>query len=89
MRTATRVIAATALGLPLLFGAPSMALASGDHHGKPVEHCKQECKPVKEDCKKDRKKDCKKPSVHQDLDQNSKNEQTNVYTNEQHASQDA
>ncbi|CAM00721.1 hypothetical protein [Saccharopolyspora erythraea] len=37
MRTATRLVAATALALPVLFGASGMALADGDHghkHGK-------------------------------------------------------
>ena len=34
MRTAKRVIAATALGLPLLLGAPGMAMADGGHHHK-------------------------------------------------------
>ncbi|WP_190821007.1 hypothetical protein [Saccharopolyspora pogona] len=32
MRSAKRVIAATALGLPILLGAPGMALADGGHH---------------------------------------------------------
>ncbi|MEV4648304.1 hypothetical protein [Saccharopolyspora sp. NPDC049357] len=37
MHNAKRVVAATVLGLPLLLGAPGMALAGGgDHgHGKP------------------------------------------------------
>lgn len=39
MRTAKRVIAATALGLPLLFGAQGAALADGGHHAhKPPQH---------------------------------------------------
>ncbi|MGW5642734.1 hypothetical protein ACWEV3_29410 [Saccharopolyspora sp. NPDC003752] len=32
MRSAKRVIAATALGLPIMLGAPGMALADGGHH---------------------------------------------------------
>jgi hypothetical protein len=35
MHNAKRVVAATVLGLPLILGAPGMALASGGHHGKP------------------------------------------------------
>ncbi|GAA2796091.1 hypothetical protein [Saccharopolyspora taberi] len=44
MRTAKRVIVATALGLPLLFGAPGMALADGHGHKKAdeVQHQDQE-----------------------------------------------
>lgn len=35
MRTVQRVIAASALGLPILLGAPGMALAADDGGGKP------------------------------------------------------
>ncbi|MEU5848237.1 hypothetical protein [Saccharopolyspora shandongensis] len=35
MLSAKRVIAATALGLPLMLGAPGMALADDGGHGKP------------------------------------------------------
>ncbi|EQD83099.1 hypothetical protein A8924_5745 [Saccharopolyspora erythraea NRRL 2338] len=66
-----RVLVAAALGLPLVFGAPGMAVADGDHHHKPVEHCKQhDCKPAKEHCKKD--KDCKPEKQHCKKDQDCK-----------------
>ncbi|MEV4646344.1 hypothetical protein [Saccharopolyspora sp. NPDC049357] len=35
MHNAKRVVAATVLGVPLLLGAPGMAMAGGDQHGKP------------------------------------------------------
>ncbi|CAM04601.1 hypothetical protein ACFQ0O_27475 [Saccharopolyspora spinosporotrichia] len=48
-----------------------MAVADGDHHHKPVEHCKQhDCKPAKEHCKKD--KDCKPEKQHCKKDQDCK-----------------
>jgi hypothetical protein len=36
MHNAKRVVAATVLGVPLLLGAPGMALAGGDHGKPPV-----------------------------------------------------
>ncbi|MDA3625183.1 hypothetical protein OU415_07035 [Saccharopolyspora sp. WRP15-2] len=39
MRSAKRVIAVTALGLPLLFGAPAMAFADGGHNGDGGKPC--------------------------------------------------
>lgn len=63
MRSAKRVIAATALGLPLLFGAPGMAFADGGHDGGKPCHSKK----------------CHEGDVQkQDQDQDASTEQTNV-----------
>jgi hypothetical protein len=62
MRSAKRFIAATALGLPLLLGAPGMALANDDHdsYGKPC-HSKK----------------CDKDGQNIDQDQDNSTEQKN------------
>ncbi|MER7014101.1 hypothetical protein ABT324_21990 [Saccharopolyspora sp. NPDC000359] len=41
MRSAKRAIVATALGLPLMIGAPAMALADGHHDGGKPCHSKK------------------------------------------------
>lgn len=73
MRNAKRAVAATALGLPLIFGAPGVALAdSADSQAK------------KCDSKSDKKKDCKVNNApfwvqlqEQEAAQENKTEQTN------------
>jgi hypothetical protein len=54
MLSAKRVIAATALSLPILLGAPGMALAGGDHEdhdGKPChsKKCKDDGQKIDQD----------------------------------------